>query len=359
MARDDPLATGRGLPSHGGKSSFALRVLRAAQIDLRPGSPPSNVRLSIATLASLVLSLVLCALAVHVAASASPGTRHFSHFRAADYGSLTVVGVLTASGAWAVLVRVSSAAHRNFLRLVVVSMLVLWIPDAVLFALGEAATGVVTLMVMHLLVAVVTYNLLVRVAPQRAATLGTGAEPVAPRYLPDSLVRRVWSAIGVVVVLELVLGVAVIVSVPYRRSAAILPSHGTWVYAAHGAVGVALCAGAVAVLFLSALSRRIGRVGAVMGAIGVAVGAAGGVFATFQQTRLLGMGVMLVGVVVAGVGYLAPSLEALAKAEAAKAEAARAALAVTSAARAGGPDARRGGDAPVSANGHDAFPPSG
>jgi hypothetical protein len=212
----------------------------------------------------------------------------------------------------------------------VVATLVLWIPDAVLFALGETAMGVATLMVMHLLVAFVTYNLLVRIAAPRGSPrscAGDGARPDGVSRLPGRLVRRIWSTMALLVVLELVLGVGVIVSVPFRRPAAIIPSRGTWIYAMHGAVGIALGIGAVVVYLLSALAGRMGRIGAVMGIVGVGIGLAGGLLATFQATRLAGMGVMLVGVVVAAVGYLAPSLEAMGKAEAARAEAARAALA--------------------------------
>jgi hypothetical protein len=61
------------------------------------------------------------------------------------------------------------------------------------------------------------------------------------------------------------------------------------------------------------------RIGAVMGAVGVGIGLGGGVLAEFSATRLLGMGLMLVGVVVAGIGYLVPALEAFGQAEAARA----------------------------------------
>jgi hypothetical protein len=109
------------------------RLGRVARLDLQPGAPPRPLRLVVATIVSLVLSLGLSALAVHVARVEFPSTRHFSHFLAADYGTLTVVGVLLAAGVWAVLVRVSSAAHWLFFRLAVISTLVLWIPDAVPF----------------------------------------------------------------------------------------------------------------------------------------------------------------------------------------------------------------------------------
>jgi hypothetical protein len=330
MTRDELSTTRRAGRSIGeGPRSFEW-LWRAGRIDLRPGTPPSAIRWVIATSASVVVSVVLNALAVHVATTEFPSTRHFVHFEADDYGTLTVVGVLVAGGAWGVVVRLSSAARWLFFRIVVVATLVLWIPDAVLFALGETAKGVATLMVMHLLVAVVTYNLLVRLARARSSS---GAVVVddrpssAPRRLPDQLVRRIWSTMALVVVVDLALGVGVIVSVPFRRPAAIIPARGTWIYAMHGAVGIALGIGAVAVYVLSALAGRMGRIGAVMGVAGVGIGLVGGLLATFQATRLTGMGVMLVGTVVAAVGYLAPSLEAMGKAEAARAEAARAALA--------------------------------
>jgi len=380
MARDELSTTGRAAtPIEEGPRPREW-LWRTARIDLRPASPPSGIRWVSATVASVVVSVVLNALAVHVATTQFPSTRHFVHFEAADYGTLTVVGVLVAAGAWAVIVRVSSAAHWLFFRVVVVAMLALWVPDVVLFALGEAAKGVATLMVMHLLVAVVTYNLLVRVAPARGSSRAVvpGDRPSnGPQRLPDQLVRRVWSTMALVVVLELALGVGVIVSVPFRRPAAVIPARGTWIYAMHGAVGIALGIGALAVYLLSALAGRMGRIGAVMGIVGVGIGLVGGVLATFQSTRLPGMGVMLLGVVVAAVGYLAPSLEAMGKAEAARAEAARAARASTRAAerarrldkggtRATGEKAGPGdegvkGAVPgeiVSSNGHGATPPA-
>ena len=330
-------------------------------MDLRPGEPPSNARWVLATVAAVALSLALDVLVAHVATAEYPGLRHFSHFRAADYGTLTVAGVLLAAGGWAVLVRVSSSARWLFFRLAVLLTASLWIPDGVLFALSEPTKGVVALMVMHLGIAVVTYNLLVRVARTRrpcAPGAVAGAAP-SPARLPERLVRRVWSAMAIVVALELALGIAVIVSVPYRRPLALLPARGTWIYATHEAVGIALGVGALSVLVLSAVADRIGRIGAVMGAVGVLLGVAGGGLATFQQTRLVGMGLMLVGVVVAGVGYMAPSLEAMAKAEAARAEAARAqAAAGGRSAGIGAAKADRGAvfDDGVSSNGHGAAP---
>lgn len=364
MVPADAPGGGRAPSPPGDEPAWLERLRRVARLDLLAAAPPSTLRWALATVASVAVSLGVCVLAVHVATAEFPSTRHFSHFRFADYGTLTVVGVLVAGGGWAGVVRLSSAARWLFFRLAVVVTVVLWLPDGWLFLRGESTDGVATLMVMHLLIALVTYNLLVRVAPAGtppARAEVSADEPSPSLQLSERAVRRIWGTMGLVVALDLALGVVVIVSVPFRRSAAILPARGTWIYAAHGVVGVALGAGAVAILVLSTMAGRIGRIGAVMGAAGVGIGLIGGLCSTFQATRLLGMALMLVGVVLAGVGYLAPSLEALAKAEAAKAEASRAALA--------GP--RGGAHLPVhpnpgveasdgvSSNGHGATPRAG
>ena len=302
----------------------------------------------VATVVALAGSLAADALAVHVTTGAFPATARFSHFRLADYASLTVVGVVGACAAWPVVARVSSAPRGLFFRMAVGATLVLWVPDGLLLMLGEPAPGVVALMVMHLLIALVTYNALVRLAPVRPWPAdGRSASPTA---LDEQVVRRVWNAMALLVALELVLGVVTIVSVPFRRPNALLPTRGTWLYAAHGALGIALAIGAVVVLALSLLAGRMARIGAVLGGLGVLVGLAGGVLASFQVSRLLGMGVMMIGVVVAGIGYLIPAMEAMGKAEAAKAQAAREAMAQAGALGVG--PGVTAGHASATSNGH-------
>ena len=58
-------------------------------------------------------------------------------------------------------------ARRLFLRLAVLVTLFLWLPDLYILYLGQPADAVAVLMVMHLAIAVVTYNLLVYLAPVR------------------------------------------------------------------------------------------------------------------------------------------------------------------------------------------------
>lgn len=329
------MVSGRDAPPETHAPSRLLdRVRLAARVDLAPAHrQPSTALVGIAAALSGAVSLVLDEVAVHVATSNFPTTRQFSHFRFPDYASLTIVGVLVGAAAWPVVTRVTSVPRWLFFRLAVVVTALLWLPDGWLLWRGETSKGVAVLMLLHLVIALVTYNLVVHLAPVRPGPPGPVVDAGSAR-LADRTVRRLWSAMAGLIGLDLALGIVAIVTVPFRRPDALIPARGVWEYDAHGAIGIALGAGALALLVLSPLAGRMARVGAVIGALGIAVGLAGGGLATFQSTRLLAMGVMLVGAVLAGVGYLVPLLEALGKAEAARAEAARQALARAEASRA-------------------------
>lgn len=353
----DPVRVPEGTPQAGRPVPPALRsILAWARIDLAPRHrQPRWPLVALATAVAVAGSLAAAMLAVHVATTEYPATAHFSHFRVADYATLTVVGVLAACGAWPVVTRVTSAPRQLFRRLAVVATLLLWVPDCVLFALGQPAAGVLALMVMHLAIALVTYHALVRLAPVRRAPAGEASPAATPPVLGERAVRRLWNAMALLVALELVLGVGSIVSVPFRRPNTLLPARGTALYTTHAAVGLALAAGAVGVLVLSLLAGRMARIGAVLGGVGVLIGVAGGGLASYQQTRLLGMGVMMIGTVVAGIGYLVPAMEAMGKEEAAKAQAAREAMAKAQAPSGTGPviaPAGLNGSSGVTANGH-------
>jgi hypothetical protein len=67
-----------------------------------------------------------------------------------------------------VVTRISSQPRWLFLRLAVLVTLVLLAPDAWILLQGEPAKAVAVLVVMHLAIAVVTYNCLVRIAPVRS-----------------------------------------------------------------------------------------------------------------------------------------------------------------------------------------------
>lgn len=80
-----------------------------------------------------------------------------------------MIGVVIACVAWPVVTRISSAPRWLFLRMAVAVTLVLWLPDVYILVLGQPPRAVAVLFVMHLAIAVVTYNSLVHIAPVTSA----------------------------------------------------------------------------------------------------------------------------------------------------------------------------------------------
>src|ERR1039458_7666961 len=143
-------------------------IMSLSRLDLSPPHrPPPAARVVVAIVLCTVGSLVADALLVVVGEAIFPGTKGYVHFRFSDYAKLTVVGVIIACVAWPIVTRISSAPRWLFFRLAILVTLVLWLPDLYLLYKGESADAVAVLMVMHLAIAVVTYNLLVHVAPVR------------------------------------------------------------------------------------------------------------------------------------------------------------------------------------------------
>jgi CDP-diglyceride synthetase len=89
------------------------------------------------------------------------------HFQFSDYARLTIIGVIIACVAWPIVTRISSAPRWLFFRLAIVVTVVLLLPDVYLLEQGQPAKAVAVLMCMHLAIALVTYNALVRLAPIR------------------------------------------------------------------------------------------------------------------------------------------------------------------------------------------------
>jgi len=140
---------------------------------------PSAVRVLLASIASIAGSLAADALLVVIGEAVFPSTKGFVHFQFSDYAKLTVVGVIIACVAWPVVTRISSAPRWLFFRLAILVTLVLWLPDLWILHMGESAKAVAVLMVMHLAIAVVTYNLLVHFAPVRPLVGGSAARDSA------------------------------------------------------------------------------------------------------------------------------------------------------------------------------------
>jgi hypothetical protein len=146
------------------------RALGLVRVDLAPAHrQPSSLQVAIATAVSVAGSLAVDALLVVIGQAIFPSTKGYVHFQFSDYSKLTVIGVLIACAAWPVVTRISSDPRWLFFRLAIAVTLVLWLPDLWILHLGQPIQAVVVLMAMHLAIAVVTYNCLVRIAAIRSA----------------------------------------------------------------------------------------------------------------------------------------------------------------------------------------------
>ena len=146
------------------------RALTLARVEF---SPRHRMPHPAAVVAGTVLSVGLCLLADALLAKAGqalfPSTRGYVHFQFADYAKLTVIGVVIACLAWPVVIRLSSEPRWVFTRLAVLVTVVLLLPDLYIWLTGQPGRAVLVLVAMHLAIALITYNVLVRVAPARPA----------------------------------------------------------------------------------------------------------------------------------------------------------------------------------------------
>jgi hypothetical protein len=144
------------------------RGLRLFRVDFAPARrQPSAVSVLAATVVSIGGSLLADAILVIIAQAVFPSTLGYAHFQFSDYSKLTVVGVVIACLAWPVVTRISSQPRWLFARMAVTVTLVLWLPDVYILALGQPPRAVAFLFLMHLAIAVITYNSLVRIARTR------------------------------------------------------------------------------------------------------------------------------------------------------------------------------------------------
>jgi hypothetical protein len=269
-------------------------------------------------------SLAVNAALVKIATSWRPSLRQYSHFRLIDYGSLTLLGVVGACVAWFVVVRITSSPRWLFLRLAVAVSVVLLLPDVWLIVKHEPIRAVAVLMTMHLAMALLTYNLLVHLAPSSARPIAIGdseshvdvetspgpsannrARPEKPHALAP-LSRRAWTAMATAVGVEFLIGLGELFYVPYNRPNGWISTKGEAISLVHALLGGFLGIAAIAIVVLVARHDRLLRSAAWSGLIGVALGALGGTLCYDHSLRLVGMGMMFVGVTVAFFGYLIP-----------------------------------------------------
>jgi hypothetical protein len=126
---------------------------------------PATSSILLATIVSLVGSLVADYLLVKLGTHVFPSTVGYSHFRFSDYAKLTVVGVLIACAAWPVATRLTTTPREFFFRAAIVITIVLLAPDVYIWHGGSPLKAVFVLVWLHVAIAIVTYNALVRLAP--------------------------------------------------------------------------------------------------------------------------------------------------------------------------------------------------
>lgn len=325
-------------------SSKAQRLLTLARVDFEPAPvQPAKGAVILATIVALGLSLGADVALVTAAEHLFPSTRNFTHFRVLDYGGLTTVGVLVACAAWPATTKITSSPRWFFLRLAILVTFVLFIPDLWILIGGEPPKAIAALVVMHVVIAFVTYNALVRIASvdrvrrrHLSVVPGTGGTAVSPvpsaaralaaeQYVeasepgavelqaatasPSLAERRsIWVILVSLAGAEFVLGIVALLFLPPSRPTAWIPHRGLAFYLLHTVVGLALVIGAVAIMPSARRGGRSTRISATIGLVGVILGALGGLAAVYHSVRILGMGLMLVGILLALMGYLMPSV---------------------------------------------------
>ncbi|HEY1920186.1 MAG TPA: DUF6069 family protein [Streptosporangiaceae bacterium] len=146
------------------------QIASLTRLDISPRhQQPTWWRVVLATAASLAGSLIADALLVIAGEHVLHVSPAYQHFHLSDYGKLTVIGVIIACVAWPITTRITSHPRWMFFRMAIAVTLMLWLPDLYLLYLGQPPRAVVVLMLMHLAIALVTYNLLVHVAPVHPA----------------------------------------------------------------------------------------------------------------------------------------------------------------------------------------------
>jgi hypothetical protein len=149
-------------------STLTTRLLAWLRIEL-DSTPsyrqPKYSKVVLAAVLSIVGSLVADALLVAIGTHAFPSTMGYSHFQFHDYATLTIIGIVIGCAAWPVVVRISTAPRWLFFRSAILVTAVLLLPDLFIWHQGQPFKAVAFLMLMHLAIGVITYNLLVRLAP--------------------------------------------------------------------------------------------------------------------------------------------------------------------------------------------------
>ena len=149
--------------------SIAQRTSRFTRTGPAPHAvPPALRRVAAAGLAAAAVSLAADLVLVAVGRAAFTVPASFGKFAFGTYALLTVLGVAGATGAWALVTRLSSRPKWLLTRLAALVTALFLIPDFLLLGTpGNPAGPVVILMLMHLAIAAITYVALLTIAPDR------------------------------------------------------------------------------------------------------------------------------------------------------------------------------------------------
>jgi hypothetical protein len=143
-------------------------TLGLARVDWSPSQRQPRLEwVVVATVLAIAGALLADAALVKIGTSIFPSTLGYEHFRFDDYAKLTIIGVVIGCAGWPIVTRISSSPRWLFSRLAVLMSLVLFIPDVWLLLRHQPPLAVIVLMAMHVAVALVTYLVVVLVAPAR------------------------------------------------------------------------------------------------------------------------------------------------------------------------------------------------
>jgi Family of unknown function (DUF6069) len=155
------------------QSPIVERARSLSRFDPSPGHRmPHIAAVAVATVLSVALCLLADALLVRIGTAVFPGTKGYVHFQFGDYSKLTIIGVVIACLAWPAVARLTSDPRWVFIRLAVVVTVFLLLPDLYIWMQGQPGHAVAVLVAMHLAIALITYNVLVRLAPVRVGDRG-------------------------------------------------------------------------------------------------------------------------------------------------------------------------------------------
>ncbi len=315
----DPTSSQDPESRHLANPSLIDRVLdRAGIVTPLERRAPSPQRFVVAAIIAMGASVALTTVIAKFGVRIFPAVRHYSHLRLFDYAGLTIMGVSAACAAWLAVSQLTTSPRRLFLRLAVVVTTVLLVPDLALLLLKVAPRAVLILVCMHLAVAIVTYNVLVRVAPPRRGAgpsthreeaLGgdIGVAPPDERVVPSlALKRSTWVTMSWSVLAEMLSGFGFLLFVPLEHPTGWIMEHGFVASLVHATLGAVLAVGSVAIFLFSRRGPRIERIAGATGVTGIVVAALGGALCYEHSWRLVGGVFMFLGVSVALFGYVMP-----------------------------------------------------